>query len=154
MKNNIPVVALSKEHYSYIPLSTKDLVSCSPMPSLTSVKNFPAWSTAGATSCELSVVFKDEKGIAEKCSLLIIKSLKEQILTIEDRTWAYFFPEPVTVCFDCINEYTYPKPFILVGSGTLIVPLHCAAISKSFKIRHSIRGNSSLTTELPSIPLL
>jgi hypothetical protein len=74
--------------------------------------------------------------------LLMIKSRKEQILTIKDRTWAYFFPEPVTVCFDCINEYTYPKPFILVGSGTLIVP------------RHSIRGNSSLTTELPSIPLL
>lgn len=155
MKNNIPIVALSKEHYSYIPLSTNDLVSCSPVPSLACVKNFSVWSTAGAPSCELSVVLKHEKGIAEKCSMLIIKSRKEQILTIEDRTWAYFFPEPVTVRFDCINEYTNPKPFVLVGSGTLVVPLHCATISKSFKIRHSIRGNSSLTTELPSFhPLL
>lgn len=123
------------------------------MPSMTCIKNLPVWSTTGAPSCELSIVLNDEKGIAEKCNMLIIKSRKEQILEIQDRTWAYFFPEPITVRFDCLNEYTNPKPFILVGSGTLVVPLHCTAISNSFKIRHSIRGNSSLTTELPSFHL-
>ena len=49
-----------------------------------------------------------------------------------------------------LNEYVNPKPFVLVGTGTFDVPAHCTALAKTFAIKHGIRGNSSLSTELPS----
>ena len=48
-----------------------------------------------------------------------------------------------------MNELGNPKPFKLVGSGTLTVPIQCTAISNSFSLKNDIRGNSSLLTELP-----
>ena len=81
---------------------------------------------------------------------MLINSKKERLVHIQERVWAYFFPEPITVRFDCVNEYVNPKPFMLVGTGTFDVPVHCTASAKTFTIKHGIRGNSSLSTELPS----
>ena len=150
MQTKVPLLALSKDHYSYIPLTHNDLISCSPTSSPLCVKSFPVWSTAGAPSCELYVVLNDVTGISEKCDLVLINSKKERLVHIQERVWAYFFPEPITVRFDCVNESVSPKPFILVGTGTFDIPVHCTALAKTFTIKHGIRGNSSLSTELPS----
>ena len=89
MQTKVPLLALSKDHYSYIPLTHNDLISCSPTSSPLCVKSFPVWSTAGAPSCELYVVLNDVTGISEKCDLVLINSKKERLVHIQERVWAY-----------------------------------------------------------------
>ena len=67
MQTKVPLLALSKDHYSYIPLTQNDLVSCSPTSSPLCVKTFPVWSTTDAPSCELYVVLNYVNERAGNC---------------------------------------------------------------------------------------
>ena len=89
MQTNFPLLALSKDHYSYIPLTHNDLISCSPTSSPLCIKSFPVWSTAGAPSCELYVVLNDVNEISEKFDLVLINSNKERLVHIQERVCAY-----------------------------------------------------------------
>jgi hypothetical protein len=148
-----PFLALSKDHDYYVPLTPTEIEACHPIPSPVCIQQFPIWKATGATSCELSIVLRDDQAIAENCKMSVINTSDSKLVFLYENFWAYFFPYATTVRFNCNGNVPNPAPMSLIGSGTLIVPTHCTAQSKNFFIRAGIRGNSSISSKRPTILL-
>ena len=93
---------------------------------------------------------KDDAGIAANCQMSLLKTSSPKFLFLYDTSWAYFFPQLTTLRFNCIGG-SNPSPMSLIGSGTIVVPHHCAVQSKQFFIRAGVRGNSSVSSKIPTI---
>ena len=145
-----PFVALSSDHDYFVPLTPADVDSCHRTPLPLCIRQFPIWTTLGSTSCELAVSLKDDAGIAANCQMSLLKTSSPKFLFLYDTSWAYFFPQLTTLRFNCIGG-SNPSPMSLIGSGTIVVPHHCAVQSKQFFIRAGVRGNSSVSSKIPTI---
>lgn len=146
-----PFIALSRDHDYYVPLTAEDLHNCHRLPTPTCIQHLPVWTVSDSDVCELSIVLKDQESILHNCNMFIVHSPKPKLLFLYERHWAYFFPRPLTIRFNCQKGTSQPPPLTLCGSGTLVLPLHCSANSKYFFLRAEIRGNSSLESVQPSV---